>query len=211
MTTFEHDPDGNLVRVIFPDNSSRSFGYDGLHLMTAETDGRFLTTEREYNSMGSVITATLPDGSVRETTAEKLVGLVDPASGLGTEGNPAPVTQPDDAVGTLTDGEGHTWEVKSGALGFATSIKDRAGLTTTYERDDDGNATRIVYPSGHAETRTYDDEGNVETFLDETLGGTTTFEYDPVSNGVSKIMDPNMEETVIDYTPEGNPYQITTP
>jgi YD repeat-containing protein len=85
----------------------------------------------------------------------------------------------------VTDGENRTWEVTSGPLGFATSITDPAELTTTYERDADGNATRIVYPSGHAEMRTYDDKGNVETLYDETLGGTTAFEYDPVSNGVS--------------------------
>jgi YD repeat-containing protein len=68
-----------------------------------------------------------------------------------------PVKQPDDVFGTLTDGEGRSWEVKSGPVGVATSIKDRAGLTTTYERDNDGNATRTVFPSGHAETRTYDE------------------------------------------------------
>jgi YD repeat-containing protein len=58
ITTFEHDTGGNLIRVVFPDGCTRSFGYDGRHLMTAETDGNLNTTRLAYDFAGKVTSAT---------------------------------------------------------------------------------------------------------------------------------------------------------
>jgi uncharacterized protein RhaS with RHS repeats len=114
--------------------------------MTSETDGRLNTTEREYDFAGLAERATLPDGSVRSVTTEKRVGLVDLASGLGTEQNPAPLARPEDVFASFTDGESRSWTVVSGPLGLAAQITDPAGLVTEYERNANGSVTRTVPP-----------------------------------------------------------------
>jgi YD repeat-containing protein len=207
VTTFEQDPVGNLLRVIFPDASTKAFGYDGRHVMTSETDGRLNTTLRAYDFADRVVSATLPDGSERFTTAAELVGLVDPDSGEGTESNPAPIHEPSDAVSTYTDGEGRTWTMEHGLLAQATKMTDPAGLETIYDRDADGNAFRTEYPSGHVVSRTFDSDGNVLTETDETLNGTTTFTYHPVfRDQVATVKDPigqtTGKQTVIDSPQE---------
>jgi YD repeat-containing protein len=220
-TTFEHDSAGNLIRVLFPDGSARSFGYDGRHRMTAETDANLNTTARTYNFAGKVVSAALPDGSIRETSAAAIAGHVDPASGLGTEADPAPVVRPAGGVSTYTVGpfdengdeipEERTWTVEPGPLALASRIVAPDGLETVYERDAGGNLERVEFPSGHAVSRSFDAKGNVLTVTDETLGGTTTFTYDPVFNQIETITDADQETTEIDLDGNGNPTQITTP
>jgi RHS repeat-associated protein len=162
-----------------------------------------------------------PDGSVRTNAAADLAGLVDPASGEGTAGNPAPVVRPDDgvtayAVGPFDENEDQipeerAWTIVPGPLGLASRIVGPDGLETTYDRDADGNVERVEYPSGHAVSRTFDAKGNVLTVTDETLNGTTTFTYDPVFGQLETITDADQETTQIDLDANGNPTQITTP
>ncbi|MEM7127004.1 MAG: putative Ig domain-containing protein, partial [Chloroflexota bacterium] len=66
VTTFTHDGNGNLTSVAYPDTTSQSFTYDANHLMTAETDRRGNQTIRNYDRFGRLVSATLPDGTVRQ-------------------------------------------------------------------------------------------------------------------------------------------------
>jgi len=211
-TRFEHDSAGDLRTVTFPDGSSRSYAYDGRHLMTAEIDARGFATTREYDHSGRVIKATLPDGSVRRTTHAQTVGLVDPASGLGTALNPAPIKRPEEAVSTFTDGEDRSTTAQTGQFGEGLRVTDPAGLDTKIERDTDGNPTKTVLFSGHTFNRTYDESGNLITLSDQMLGGVMEFTYEPVFNALASITDPDEQTaTIFDHDANGNLSKITTP
>jgi YD repeat-containing protein len=189
MTTLDHDLAGNLIQVTFPDGTTRGFGYDSRHLMTSETNGRGLTATRDYDSTGRLVQATLPDGSVRSVTNVETVGFVDPASGFGTPGNPAPITRPEDAVATVTDAEGGVSTFEIGPLGTVTKRTDPNGLVTTIQRDQNASPTQTTRASGAVLTQTFDAAGNVLTSTEQFNGATTTFTYDPTFSLVTSVTD----------------------
>ncbi|MCA9996328.1 MAG: hypothetical protein KDE56_11305 [Anaerolineales bacterium] len=209
ITTFSHNGAGDLTSVTFPDGKSRSFGYDSRHLMTAETDENGQTTSRVYNEYGQITSATLPDGTVRQASASLSVGLV--PQGQGTIDNPAPVTRPNANVSTYTDGEGHVTIYGTGRFGEATRITDPAGFSTAISRDIDGNPTQTSLPSGAIFNRTFDAQGNMLTFHDATVNGTTNFTYEPLFNQVTAVTDPFNQTTRFAYDGQGNLTQLTTP
>ena len=143
-TSFDHDTEGNLIKVIFPDSSFRSFGYDSRHLMTSETDERNFTNQREYDSLGRLVQATLADGSIRSTTNSQTVGSVDLSTGVGTPANPAPVVRPADAVNSFTDANGNQQTIETDRFGAATRITDALGRTTLIERSSGNNGNLIA-------------------------------------------------------------------
>ena len=133
-TTLTHNAAGDLTKVTFPDGSSKSFGYDLKHLMTSETDERGFVVQRDYDSVGRLVKATLPDSSIRSATNAQSVGFVDPATGLGTITNPAPVVRPAQALSTFRDGTGNQQVVKIGRFGAPLRTTDALGNITSIER-----------------------------------------------------------------------------
>lgn len=146
-TSFTHDAAGNLIKVTFPDGSTRAFGYDPRHLMTSESDPLGKTTTRTFDWAGRMDSATLPDASLRKVTSVQGAGAVDPALGLGTVNEPI-IAVPAPTVNTLVNGEGLTTTITTGRFGEATLIIGPDGLSTTMERDNQGNATIVRLPSG---------------------------------------------------------------
>ncbi len=210
ITTFAHTG-SDLTSVTFPDSTSQSFGYDSHHLMTSETDRRGFVRTRQFDQYGRIIQANLPDGSTRTTSASQKIGLIDPATGVGTEANPAPVVRPSAALSELIDGEGRIRTFSTGPVNRFASVTDPSGLTTSYNRDEDGNATRITQPSGAIYDQNYDTQGNLTSFTDQTLNGTTSFAYNSSYNQVASITDPFNNVTNFSYDGSGNLTQITTP
>ncbi|MEZ4864465.1 MAG: RHS repeat-associated core domain-containing protein [Caldilineaceae bacterium] len=209
-TTFDHDDKGNLIKVTFPDGSSKQFGYDIHHLMTTETDERNKTTTRHYDDYGRLVSADLPEGVTRSTQYAQKVGLVtDP--NVGTVTNPAPIMRPDEVNSTVTDGESRTTTYTFGPIQSIASILDPAGLKTTIDRDQDSNPTKYTYPSGQVINQTFDSNGNLLTVNDPTVQGTTTIGYEPLFNQPQTIQDPFGNTTTISYDDNGNPTQIVSP
>ncbi len=204
VTRFDHDGAGNLTQVTFSDGSTRGFGYDVNHLMTSETNARGFTTTREYDSTGRVIRTTLPDSTVRSATNVETVGLVDPASGLGTAANPSPVVRPEQAVSVITEGEGGATTFEVGVLRAVTKRTDANGLVTEFTRDANANPTITTRPSGAVLTQTYDAAGNVLTATEQFNGATTTSTYDPTFNLVTTITDPLSRVTTFNRDTQGN-------
>ena len=202
VTTFAHDADGNMTQVTFPDSTSRSFRYDNRHLMTSETNARNLTSTRQFDFTGRFIQSTLADGSTRQTTNMQSVGLVDPASGLGTAANPAPFVRPDAAVSTFTDGNGHVQTFETDRFGKLTRMTDANALTTITDRDDDGNAIRTVRPDGSEILRTFDEKGNLLTVTAVFNGAVTSNTYDPTFNMLTSTTDPRGNTTT--FTRDSN-------
>jgi RHS repeat-associated protein len=210
-TMFIHDGAGNLTEVRFPDGSTRKFAYDARHRMISEIDARGFTSQRQYDAAGRFVQATVADGAVRKVKAAQSVGLVDPASGLGTPDNPAPFSRPNQAISTFTDGEDRIRTVDTDSFGAAERITDAAGLITTTTRDADSNPTRTVLPNGSGFMATFDGKGNLLTRKDETLGGTDTFTYSQAFNQITSVKDSLNSITNVVYDSKGNPTSITTP
>ncbi|MEZ4713144.1 MAG: hypothetical protein R3A44_38500 [Caldilineaceae bacterium] len=210
-TDFTHDANGNLTRMTYPDSTTQLFNYDNRHLIISETDQRGETRRREYDAWGRLVTANLPEAVVRQASYSQSAGLVDLASGEGSETNPAPVTRPEDAAGRIVDGEGRATSFMPGALGRPVSITDAAGFATVITRDSDGNPLRTVLPSGAILEGTYDNRGNLLSFTDRTVNGTTQFTYDRTFNQVTSVTDPFRQVSTFNYDGEGNLTLATTP
>ena len=207
ITTFQRDPAGNLTQVTFPDATTKSFGYDANNLMTSDTDERGKTSQMNFDALGKFSSGTTKDGSTIAATNIQSVGAVDPDSGLGTKDNPAPITRPNQAISTLTDGKMNTTSFVTDSLGATTRQEDALGQVTLIERDENGNPTKITRPNGAVMEMTYDANGNLLTSKDP-VGATTVFTYDPVFNQVATITDPNNNSTTINYDAKGNPVEI---
>ena len=202
VTEFMYDSNGNLVQVLLPDGTTKSFGYDENHLMTSETDRRGNTVFREYDVNGRLIQTQLPDGAIRQATNAQSVGFIDLSSGQGTQANPAPFVRPDAAQSSFIDGENHTSTVKTDRYGQALEKTDANNLTTMFERDADGNATKITRPDSSIIEQTFDDKGNLLTRKELFNNAETINTYDPLFSLITSITDPRGNVTT--YTRDGN-------
>ncbi len=214
ITQFQHDSQGNLITITDPDLTARTFAYNSRHRMTAQTSKRGFETRYVYNDAGLQVKAIRPDGAVHQVAPSEAVGLLDPASGSGTQGNPAPVIRPAEVVSTITDGHGQVTTVTLGLYGAETGRTDALERTTTTQRDADGNPEVTTPPNGAITRRTFDDQGNVLSLVEaEGLPEerTTTFEYDPTFNLVTKIIDPANKVTTIVRNANGNPERVINP
>ena len=213
-TLFEINGAGDLTKITDPDLSTREFTYDERHRLVQQQSKRGFHTQYEYNFAGRHVKATRPDTSTRQVSPSEVIGLVDPTSGLGTDTNPAPVIQPTEVVGTVTDGKDQVAPFKTDALGNATVRTDALGRTITISRNFNGDPVETTNPNGALTRRTYDDFGNVLTLTEaegEPEERTTSFEYDPTFNLLTKFTDAAGKETTIVRDANGNPERVINP
>ena len=208
VTQFMHDSNGNLVQVLFPNGTTKSFGYDENHLMTSETDQRGNTVFREYDVNGRLIQTQLPDGAIRQATNAQSVGFIDLSSGQGTQANPTPFVRPAAAESTFTDGENNTSTAKTDRFGRALEQKDANNLTTLFERDNKGNATKITRPDNSIVEQTFDEKGNLLTRKELFNNAETINTYDPVFNLLTSTTDPRGNVTTYTRDSNGNLTQL---
>jgi RHS repeat-associated protein len=74
-------------------------------------------------------------------------------------------------------------------FGEEKSTTDRYGNKTEYQRDANGNATKISYPDGTFKTYTYDAKNNLTSETDES-GNKTFYVYDSTGTYLQKIVRP---------------------
>ena len=156
VTRFIHDANGDLRQIIDPDGNSRQFDYDAKHRMKDQVSKRFYQTNYKYNFAGRHVQSDWPEGSTRKIRSAQVAGVVDPASGLGTPTNPAPVVRPTAAVSTFTDGNNNTTTYTTDVFGAPVTIVDPQNRTMTINRNSDGNPTDMTYPKGNGVKFTYD-------------------------------------------------------
>ncbi|MCZ6789325.1 MAG: hypothetical protein O7D33_05215 [Chloroflexi bacterium] len=202
------DGNGDLTEITDPDGAVTSYAYDGQHLLTSQSNPLNVVTSYQYDFAGRLRQTSLPDGSTRLLSPNITVGVIDPASGQGTETTPAPVVRPTAAVSTSTDGNGNATTFRTDQFGAAIEQTDGLGRTTLIERDANSNPTKITRPNGSVVTLTYDARGNLLTTTEQAIGATTTFTYEPTFNQVTSITDPQGNTTTLTYDANGNPTQI---
>lgn len=210
ISRFTHDADGNLIAITNPDGSIRRFAYDERHLLRLQISPGGLETRYEYDFSGRFTRTVLPDGSERRLASSQSLGLVDPASGLGTATNPAPFLMENNVESGFTDSAGRRRTFMTDVTGALTRVVDTNGLTTRIERDAIGNPQRLTLPGGGAFAYGYDDNGNLRALRDDTTDGTVRFAYDQAGR-LHTVTNAHGDTTTIAYDADGNVVQITTP
>ncbi len=211
VTQFTHDANGNLTRITDPDNTVRRFDYDARHRMTSQTGKRNVVTTYEYNFAGRLVQSSLPDGTTREATPSQVVGLVDPASGLGTQGNPAPFVRPDEVFATFTDGNGEVAQFILDKFGSATVAVDPLGRQTDTVRDENGNPLTVMQPNGALRTSLFDAMGNLISSTDSSNGAVSQFTHDPVFNRLTSFTDAEDNAYLFNLDAAGNLIEVIDP
>ena len=213
VTGFEVDGSGDLVKITDPDGSERLFAYDARHLLISQTSKRGFETTYDYGFHGRNLQANRPDLSTRKVAPAEVMCLIDPAAGQGSEADPAPYLRPSQVVASFTDGNDNTTSYELGPFGGATRITDALGRMTQIARDGDGQALQVTHPNGRVDQMTYDARGNLLRAAPKpsarALKRTTGFQYEPAFNQVTKITDPEQNETLFAYDASGNLTAIT--
>jgi RHS repeat-associated protein len=178
------------------DSSSNTtkYGYSGVGNQLSSTTGNSAnaaTAKVEYNSNGTVKTATAPGNDGNPTKyaydANNQLGVITPPT--GTKLGEKNLTY--DGFGRLrteTDGRGNTttFTYDNDDRLLTTSFSD--GTTTvTKAYDGNGNLTNEASASGTV-TNVYDQENHLTSTANTAGGGTVTYGYDLAGN-ISKVAD----------------------
>ena len=121
------------------------------------------------------------------------------------------VVRPNAAESGFSDPEGRLEVSVNGRAGELINRVGTDGLETRIEADDAGNATRRTLPSGAIYESAFDERGNRVVETDVTLGGMTSFAYEPEFNRIIGIVDPFGELTEMFYDLSGNLTRLVTP
>ena len=156
----------------------------------------------------------LPDGSIRTFAPAHVLSVGNTGIGLGTASNPVPLVRPNEVVSTFTNGNQNTVTFSTDRYGAATVTTNPLNHQTTTVRNIHSKPLTITTPNGAVTRRSYDDQGNVLTLIEAenaTEERTSTFEYHPVFNLVTKITDPAQKVTTIIRDANGNPERVINP
>ena len=212
VTLFEVDANGDLTRIQDPDGSQSLFAYDADHHLVSQFSKRAFETTYDFGFHGRHLQSNWPDGSTRLVAASDVVGLADTAAGQGTQASPLPYLRPAEILASFTDGNSNTTTYQLDPLGGATMVTDALSRVTLTSRNADSLPTQITRPNGRIDAFTYDGQGNLLTRTEAqgtALERTTSFEYEPTFNQVTKIIDPALNETTFAYDANGNLSSIT--
>ena len=158
-TMIEYSPEGWVTRVVNPDGSERSATYDGEGNLTQTVNETGAKTTTRYTVFDKVSSVTLPNGGVTCYT-------------YNTQMEPI----------TVTNADGHTWQLSYDLDGSIVQEVDYNGLVTESHATPDGSRldtttgagtmTTLFDPYGRM-TETRDDQGNATTYQRDALGKIT--------------------------------------
>jgi len=202
---FEHDSEGNLVRIKDPDNTEINYSYEpNTHLRTQKISKRGFVSTVSYDQFGRYQSVVLPDSSVRTGRNQDTQGLPDLRENSGTENDLAPPPPNTDEVESgYVDANGNFKRFQYDNDGYLMNTTDAVGRATEIERDLDKNPTMTLRPNGSVVRNTYDDNGNVLTSLEEFNGALTTYTYDQFSL-VTSMVDALNRRTTMGRDSRGN-------
>ena len=159
VTTIEYSPEGWVTRVVNPDGSERSATYDGEGNLTQTVNETGAKTTTRYTVFDKVSDFTLPNGGVTKYS-------------YNTQMEPI----------TVTNADGHTWQLSYDLDGSIIKEIDYNGLVTQSHTTPDklrldvttgaGTVTTMFDPYGRM-TETFDDQGNATAYQWDALGKIT--------------------------------------
>ena len=180
-TMIEYSPEGWVTRVVNPDGSWRSGTYDGEGNLTQTINETGAKTTTRYTVFDKVSDVTLPNGGITRYT-------------YNTQMEPI----------TVTNADGHTWQLSYDLDGSIVQEVDYNGLITQSHTTPDGQrldtttgagtVTTMFDPYGRI-TETLDGQGNTTTYQRDVLGKitkvtnrwcTTDYSYDEYGRSLTE-------------------------
>ena len=207
VSRFRHSAHGDLVEIIYPDNSSKNFSYDE-HRMVSKRDERGNTTSYSYSAHGQLVNVTLPDATERNITNRSQIGIM--ADDEGSRSEPGKATVLAKVRSRYADARGNPVLETLDADGYPLVTIDSAGRETIMERDDKSNVTREVRPNGSAANMDYDTQGNTMRREEEFNGAVTSYEYNQFSQ-VTSMTNPRGNTMRHEYDSKGNQTRTINP
>ena len=181
VTTVEYSPEGWVTRVVNPDGSERSATYDGEGNLTQTINETGATTTTRYTVFDQVNEVIAPNGGVTRYI-------------YNTQMEPI----------TVTNADGHTWQLHYDLDGSIVQEVDYNGLVTESQVTPDGlqlntitgagTVTTMFDPYGRM-TETRDDQGNATAYRWDALGRihqvtnqwcTTDYSYDEYGRSLTE-------------------------
>jgi RHS repeat-associated protein len=175
-TRITRDEFEQVVRIDYPDGSSRQRRYSPLHLeLLEEIDEAGVKIQYEYDAKGNRIKKIEAAGTPDERVTEYQVNELGQTTRVTRKGRT-------EANGTATPDA--TWQIEYDPQGQIKKTIDPEDQVREYVIDRLGNLVRYTDPAGKIWRYTYDADGNPLTETDP-LNHTTTYAYDKVGNPVS--------------------------
>jgi YD repeat-containing protein len=224
-TTYEYDPNGNLIRRVNPRGYATAYEYDPADRLIAVTDALSQTTTYAYDPNGNLLQVT--DRASRLTFYE--YDALDRRTAEIRNYRPGEPSSSDvnvttryeyDRAGNLrfvTDPRGVVTEYRYDAADRRVrQIQNAApgephdgntNVTTVYEYDDVGNLVRMIDPNGHPTTYTYDGLNRLVATTDAEEH-TVHLGYDRVGNLTERV-DARGYATTYAYDGLNRPITVT--
>ncbi|MCO1604046.1 DNRLRE domain-containing protein [Desulfosporosinus nitroreducens] len=177
-TTYQYDPVGNLLRVVFPDSTKKQYRYDELNRPNEITDITGVKTTLTYDNLSHI-------SQIQDSLGREYHYRYDP------NGNLLQTTDPLD------------YEVKYSYndANLPITRTNEEGKTTSYSYNSINKLKETVDPNGHTKTLAYDLAGNL-TAVTDARGNKTTLTYDPL-NRLQAVKDPLEGIIQYRYNPAG--------
>jgi RHS repeat-associated protein len=177
VTRYERDENGDLLRVVHPDDATTAYRYDPRwRLPVSVTRPNGAVWRHTYDDAGRLLSTVDPMGAVVTNELDDrghLVATVDADGGRWTytsngAGRPLSITSP----------LGETTHFRLDGFGRVVEAIDARGRATRYGWTVEGELAWRVAPTGDREERFYDLEGNLVRCRSAT-GAVTVFEHGP--------------------------------
>lgn len=194
-TTLTYNDAGNLATVTNPAGRSYTFASSGGHV-TSVTDSANHTVSYGYSASGDLASVTDPAGAVWTFTydgSHRLLSMLDPNQ--QSQSSQAPLTNVYDTAGRVT------------------SQTDFAGRTTTFDYTSIANATKVTDPAGRVTVDYYSTGLRTQsvTGYGTSSAAATSFTYDPVTEQLASITDPDNHTASYQHDARGNLTKVTDP
>jgi len=203
-TEYVYDGAGQLVKVIFPDDSEATFAYDDAGRVKTATDERGKTYTYEYDpacGCADRLTKTIdPNGRSSTYTYDangRRTSFID-ANGRETRYD----YDLRDNVVKITYADGNFVTNTHDGNGRVLTATDQEGRVTRYSYDEMGNLVSVVDGLGQTTQFSYDQQENLLSTTD-ALGRTTRYEYDGLNRVIKRTLPLGMSE-LYTYDQVGN-------
>lgn len=168
--------------------------YDATHRMTQRLDRRGSPWGFAYDFAGEIAADTMPTivadsqsvRPVRQFSSLPRAVLVDPASGLGTSGNPAPRVIPSNVRASITNPRSFSTAYTLDRFGAALRIDAPLSSSERVARNVHSQITADTSPSGHVIQNTWSGPRLTQT-ADLTTGRTINIDYETTYNEPTRV------------------------
>ena len=182
VTDYKWDLQGNVIQIKDPLGAVEYFSYDKNGRMAAKTDRDGCVTNYKYNPTGQISEIVYADGQKVKLSYNALRQLEEMKDWIGST------------------------RIRLDKMGRPLSVTDADGQKVSYEWNNMGEKTKIVYPDGNEVHYTYNIANQLIQLENET--GVITYDYDEMGRFKTKHL-PNDVVTSYSYNNIGRIAKIT--